>query len=175
MTENVDHAPLTLASKIKMVAGGIDPGKHGAMCLLLVTKDPKQPLIVDLWKLSEPVDEIWETLRFWDSNSLCLIGVEKQWARPKLDIKSSTSLLVQFGRVVGWLEGVGIPFREIPPANWKKYHGVSTKRDSIEAYQDDLGGHTQYGHEVRLVKHHDLAESALLALYMYDNFMQSLA
>lgn len=150
---------------------GIDPGLSGGVVVLNSTGG-----IVDM--LQMPTKEHYKK-RTIDGNKLGLflplpfksntkIGVESVHSMPKQSMPSMFSFGMGFGKILGVLEAMYLPYTLITPQTWKKYFKVSKdKHDSIlvieNLYTDTDKFFTKRG---RLLD--GLVDATLIARYMYE-------
>ena len=100
---------------------GIDPGSTGAIGMLL-------PLgAVQVYDLDDPeligrMQQI--AAEVWEHPVIALI--ERQWTRP--GFRPVDNLLVSYGRWMGRLDALGLPYGEITPQQWQAVMFKSTQK-----------------------------------------------
>lgn len=174
MTENAEteiHVDDRELKKSELIVAGIDPGINGAIAFLFFDKRKNtKPYLLDIYPFfSEPAIE---KIAFYKLIGELKVGVEKQWARPKTNVRDVTSIIYNYGLANGVLAAYGIESFAIPPATWKSFYGISSKRESVARFQEEFGEVQKCGCRVKLVKDHDRAESALLGLYTRQVFIR---
>lgn len=146
------------------VSIGIDPGKSGAIAILL---DGKISLLTafetaGLTDVAKAI--VGEHRDSFEGHTACC--VEKVGAMPGQGVTSMFS----FGKTAGYIEGVldamGIPYQLVPPQRWKKEFGLnSDKEKSIEVAKRLFPG-VNLRRTDRCKKDHDgMAEALLMAEY----------
>jgi len=107
-----------------MIFGAIDPGKSGALVLLL----SKEPVIIKFNK-----EEYIKTLKVYSATNL-IIGLESVHSMPGNGVRSMFAFGENFGWIQGVLDTLGLKYELIRPQEWKKHFGLigSDKKDSCK-------------------------------------------
>lgn len=116
-----------------MIYIGIDPGKTGAVGVL-----GEGPAMV--FDMAEALPEL-ENLRYRlriDGPRECKALVEEQHQRPTDGKKQGSTLMIQYGRIQGWLDVLAIPYELITPAKWRKVVFDSAPKGDTKAMSLDL-------------------------------------
>ena len=147
---------------------GVDPGKKGAIALIPTeisweVKTLPTPYI-DGYGLD--VDKILKFLEYYVHDPILgklptTACIEKQWSRPKQDIKSMDVLIGNFWEWVGVLKTLQVEIQIVAPQTWKAkvlHNANATKADAIEF------ANTKYG--LSLQKKDDgIADACAIAFY----------
>lgn len=141
---------------------GIDPGATGAMAVLLGDGRVEIYDREEIFEgenmvfsfLSQALSPDWETFA----------AIEKAQAMPKQGTVSMFNYGVNYGRWLQSLDDVGIPYQEIPPANWKKEFSLihQDKQRSIEVAKNLF---PSLSDKLTKKKDHGRAEALLIAEY----------
>ncbi|HBH48588.1 MAG TPA: hypothetical protein DDX98_08100 [Bacteroidales bacterium] len=144
-----------------MIYCGIDPGKKGAISLItdvgafgvwdMPLHDNGEIDVIELAKILKKRPNI--------------VYIEKAQAMPKQGVSSTFNYGKGYGKVLGLLELLGLPFEEIRPTVWKKAMGLSKmpKAESVK-----LAGQLFHGADLKTKRGRLLdgrAEALLLAEY----------
>jgi len=137
--------------------GGIDPGKHGAMCL----KSGNKILIFDYHDLFQTACMLQEWQDEYDIHGVFLELVNN---RPDDGGTSAFRFGVNYGIWQGALAALGIPFQLIRPQEWRKglfngMPGKTTKKQSLALARQMFPECVHFLRE----QDHDRAEAMLLA------------
>ena len=99
------------------VVGAIDPGARGGVAI--ITQQRTEVHTLDGFNL--------KLLR-----SCTHVFVEKAQAMPKQGVSSMFTYGVGFGRLIGWLESLEVPYTLVTPQAWMKtmHVGTDTKLDA---------------------------------------------
>lgn len=98
---------------MKVCVMGIDPGAKGAVAIL--SNDPPTRLV---WLLSEMSPSIFsEIVKQYEPQHVYL---EKAQAMPGQGVSSMFTYGQGFGRLLGWVEMLEIPYTLIAPREWTK-------------------------------------------------------
>ena len=105
-----------------MFVVGIDPGKKGGIAFIDVeTHEAEAFEMPELTDLAEILRE--------RSRKIVRVFIEKQHPYPKQGAVSSGNLMFHYGKIIGILTALKIPFEEIPPRRWQVYiHGSKHKK-----------------------------------------------
>lgn len=139
---------------------GIDPGKDGGIAVLADDA-------IQCWPMSAILNGSETMLSLTSAFSIRHVFIEKAQSMPKNGGAHMFSYGVGFGKILGWLEAINVPYTLIPPATWaKKMHlgctGKSTKEKSVQAAMRLFPGNSWILPGCR--KPHDgIAEAALIA------------
>lgn len=173
-----------------MLVLGIDPGVNGALC---VVRHPRggRPRIVDCIDVPRDDDGVEPNavIDFIQRANPDAAYIERVSAMPSLPDPrdprkvrrgmGATSAF-NFGAAVGTLRtcvrGLGVDLRKVEPVSWKKLYGLSS-RDPLTKQKLSVNEVKEASRRkalsffenaedfVKLVKHHNRAESALIAYY----------
>lgn len=149
---NMDGTPKILSKKTRGVKPLFGSGSFGGRGSPRKSRSPK----IDISNVQSVFNK--ECL----STDTPLTIIENQYARPVQGVCSSFSLGYTFGSLISFLVGRGLPFLVIDPNRWKRQYSLlgKDKSASIEAALD-----LYPDADIRLKKHHNRAESLLLAHY----------
>ena len=107
---------------------GIDPGKSGAIAIIL------QDGTVETYTFDANV--YVHTLRFLSQKYTPICCLEKVGAMPGQGVVSMFNFGHNFGFIEGLLQAYGVPYQLVPPQTWKKEFSLtSDKAKSIEVCQ----------------------------------------
>lgn len=111
---------------------GIDPGKNGAICVV----DRENG--VHFFLLKEFLANDLKGIHYRDGISCAYL--EKAQAMPGQGVSSMFNYGTRYGRIMGWLEMLFIPYVLVPPQTWtKEMHqgctGNTSKDKSKQAIQ----------------------------------------
>lgn len=93
---------------------GIDPGIKGAIAVI-------GDEVTEFWLLKEIVEQ--KTKHFDDiirAYGIDHCFLEKAQAMPGQGVSTTFNYGVGFGRIIGWLEILAVPFTLVPPQTWQK-------------------------------------------------------
>lgn len=104
---------------------GIDPGLTGAICIISTGVAPvciPMPLLAS----GEDVDakSISSIIHSQTGSGGVFVVIEKSQAMPGQGVTSMFSYGRTYGKLLGVLEIMGVPFEEIHPTKWKKATGL---------------------------------------------------
>jgi hypothetical protein len=150
---------------------GIDPGLTGAIALLnerelvYVVDLPTMPVGQGTGRVKNQINAagLVHSLRemLMKSESPRLVFIEKQGVMPDQGIAGAFSL----GDTVGCIRGVSValslPIEWVTPQSWKKHYKLPKEKDVARSVAINL----YPGAPLHLKKHHNRAESILIALY----------
>jgi crossover junction endodeoxyribonuclease RuvC len=155
---------------------GLDPGLHGALAVF--DNDARfldvldVPLSGEGSKCRVNPNQIWPWLDKLrpDHAFLELVTAMPSIASPETGVRRGmgSASAFRFGDTVGTLRTVvqlcGIPFVQVVPVKWKRYHGLSgsDKEQSRQKAIDLLPWHSEF---FKLHKHEARAEASLIAMY----------
>jgi hypothetical protein len=91
--------------------GWIDGDKTGAMVMPTLDKAP------DLRAIAERLRELAPKI----------VVIERAQTRAAQSANSGLTTGINYGYLIGWLTGVGIPFKEVHPATWKAKMGIALR------------------------------------------------
>lgn len=146
---------------------GVDPGINGAICKLKhgrmfsIHDMPTKKIVVgkknrntiDLIELRKILIELKPTVAY----------VEKLQSRPHHGGVQNFNMGMAYGQILGALAMFNCRIELVTPQAWKKSLGVtSDKQTSVDAYHQIFHNHPDL---VKLKKHVDRAEAALIAYY----------
>ncbi len=135
---------------------GIDPGQKGAAAILL------------------PQSTQVHTLEVFDLKHLRVgthIFLEKAHAMPKQGVSSMFNYGVGFGRLIGWIEAMGVPYTLVTSPQWMKvmHQGcdgkLTTKERSFQACARLFPGVNLLATDRSKKPHDGMAEALLIAEY----------
>ncbi len=145
---------------------GIDPGLKGAVAVINLSTGE-----ATFWLLSAIIEN--RTTHFEDIISaygVQHVYIEKAQARPGQGVSSMFNYGTGYGRIIGWVEILGIKFTLVPPQTWtKELHkgtkeGTAKQRSKEAALQLFPG--TDFRASQRCVTLHDgLIDALLIAEY----------
>ena len=139
---------------------GVDPGRVGAIALL----DTSLNRIV-CHDMPDTTSKLHDLLVECPVIKGCV--VEKPYYPQMIGVTNATRIAMAYGTLIGALQWLDIPFREIAPSKWKAAMDLSSNKNaSREAASRAFPAHADL---FRLKKHDGRAEAALLALYASDN------
>jgi hypothetical protein len=141
-----------------MIIVGIDPGVTGALARY---EGGVLDSIADMPTFDGRIDaiELEELLTGTD-----IAYIENQHPMPKNGSIASFKLGMNFGIVVCMVEHMGIQLVRIPASTWKRWNGLlgKNKEASVQLCRELWPNMREH---VRLAKHHNRAEAALIARY----------
>jgi len=141
-----------------MVYIGIDPGKSGAMALILDNGS------VEAYSFGEGIYR--DVLEHVSNSGGCSAVVERVNAMPKQGVTSMFSFGVNFGYIQGVLAAFHVPFELVTPAKWKKEFGVTKDKNTSIAVAQRLFPQVSLLRTEKCRKPDDgIAEALLLACY----------
>ena len=94
------------------------------------------------------------------------VYIEKTTPMPKLGGLPCYSMGHSEGFMLGLMTGFNIPYTLVRPNDWKKAMGCPADKGGAKQRASELL--PQFSHNWPLKKHHDRAESALIALYGFQ-------
>ncbi len=100
---------------MRVALAGIDPGIHGAVAI--VHPDNNE---ADLWLLSEFMDNPTQFKKVIDIHEVKHIYIEKAQSMPFNGGVTMLNYGTGFGRIIGWIEMLQIPYTMIRPQIWTK-------------------------------------------------------
>ena len=92
---------------------------------------------------------------------LCII--EKQSARPGQGVASSFKIGMGFGQVLACCDAVGLRYKLVTPAKWKRAFSVPADKDGARRLAQQL--YPRVSDHLKLKKHEHRAEALLMAAY----------
>jgi hypothetical protein len=138
---------------------GIDPGKTGAVAVLHNPEDitfyeTQEFLVSHQDRISSPIFSFIEVF----------VCIEKAQPFPDQGVVSVFSYGVEYGKMIGMLKVLDIPFAEIHPNLWKKEFSLfhQPKERSVEVAKQLFPSVVD---KLTLKKHHNRAEALLIAEY----------
>jgi len=136
---------------------GIDPGSTGAMAIL-------GPCGADTIDFTDP--SFFDRLNDREGQVHCM--VEKVHAMPKQGVTSVFTFGTAYGKALGMLIALKVPYTLVTPQKWQKVFGISgrkgcTKKQSLERARALFPG-LAASHLAR-VKDHNRADALLIAEY----------
>lgn len=146
---------------------GIDPGQTGAIAFLSDQKSNLANKVFDfedgeaLTWLKDVGEEVYR------GNIQAVAVLEKVSSMPGQGVSSSFKFGCNFGRWIGRLEALGIPFDFVTPQKWKKAMFDSMPKDNVKEMARDRAIRLLPGMADRLKRKmdHNRAEALLMALY----------
>ena len=148
---------------------GVDPGAHGAICIM---RDQKIIELFDMPTLQVKVGKSTKTrvsaellaseLHYWHCD-IKIAVIEAVTASPQMGVSSSFAFGQAFGILTGYFAGIGAPVQLVTPAKWKRDIGINASKDgarlkATQVWPEDAG-------EFKRVKDDGRAEAALIALW----------
>lgn len=147
---------------MRQVYLGIDPGKDGALTILIEEDDMKCDGVVIV-----PYDAdlyITNLMRYKDEIVHCIL--ESVHAMPGQGSTSMFNFGQNFGFIQGVLKTLGIPYELVPPQKWKKEFSVTAdKNTSINVAKRLFPGVSLKRTDRCTTDHDGMAESLLMAEY----------
>jgi crossover junction endodeoxyribonuclease RuvC len=156
-----------------MIVIGIDPGIRGALAaldddgmtivdmpFLKIKRGAKTKSIVDVRALCDDLGELSSSLHAF---------VEIAGSRPQQATASTSTVWMNYGRLLGCLETLGVPITEVSSKKWKKALGVPADKDGARFRASQLL--PRYADQWPLKKHDGRAEAALIALWGWNSFL----
>lgn len=142
----------------KMTYIGIDPGKDGALAVIIDSgKASIVPFDQDAYRLV--LRQFCMQARMAQARAV----LEHVGAMPGQGVTSMFSFGENFGYIKGLLEAFEIPYELVRPQRWKKEYGISGKNQSVEVCKRLFPGVSLRRTE-RCKKDHDgMAEALLMA------------
>lgn len=147
-----------------MNIAGIDPGKTGALALIVDDElaDVTDTPAIDKRVNAAAVSDWFSTHK--QMHGIDLVVIENVHSRPGQGVSSSFN----FGRALGCVEGVvlalGLPVSFVTPATWKRDMGL-TGKDKGASRQLATDTWPTWAGSFQRVKDDGRAEAALLALW----------
>jgi hypothetical protein len=135
---------------------GVDPGKSGALAVL--DTETHRVTTYDMPATTRELHNLIAGLPI-----IKIAVVEKPFYPPQNGPANAGKKGEAYGTLLGALEWRDIPFRQVPPAEWKRSLNVPTDKNAArqranEFFPDDAD-------QWPLVKHDGRAEAALIAWY----------
>ena len=131
---------------------GIDPGKTGGYAFVVGYFVQYNPLDLTLFI---------EDIKGWNKTHTLRAVVERQWSRPKQNVKAMDKLMCNFCTVKGILMAFDIPYIEVAPQTWRAQvlqNATATKQDAFTFAEDRYG--------ITLKKEYDgIADAICIAHY----------
>jgi len=166
-----------------MVIVGVDPGLTGALSLLTpkglqaVADMPVMMRGTGTGVVKNQVDAIalrqllQEWLSPWDKNEVKVIIELQAPIGGKLQgVSSIFSLALTAGIIEGVVASGWYPHELVQPAIWKKAMGLTAKTKDAKGMARTMAQRMYPSAELHLVKHHNRAESILIARYGYQKY-----
>ena len=107
---------------------GIDPGKTGAICLLV----PKLKKIAFMSNSAKPIDIIYFLGQAQKECIIHIAMIEKVHAIQGTSAGSNFSFGFNTGLITGLVQATGLSLDQVTPKTWQKYVGVTTKGKAIK-------------------------------------------
>ena len=144
---------------------GIDNGLKGALSFYngdeliiydMPTIEVKERNVLDMQRIKQIIlgDIPWH------------VYVEKTTAMPKISGLAGYSMGKSEGFIEGLLVGFNLPYTMVRPNEWKRVMECPADKDAARQRASQLL--PSHSHNWPLKKHHDRAESALIALYGFN-------
>ena len=130
---------------------GIDPGATGAIAMI-------QPM-VEVWDMPATPHDLATLMRTFDANTT-RVYVEEVHSMPGQGVASTFKFGKGYGEIIGVLATLGLGYRAISPAGWKRAMGLqrAEKADSRRKAQELYPTAS-----LARVKDHGRAEALLIA------------
>lgn len=139
---------------------GIDPGRQGALALLDTAENA-----VTVFDMPSTTSALHDVMVDLPNIKGCMI--EKPFFPRMIGVNNAVKIAQAYGTLIGALQWLEIPFREVRPDKWKPAMDLTKDKNlsrdkAAQAFpaQADL---------FRRVKDDGRAEAALLAIYAADN------
>ena len=151
---------------------GIDPGLTGAIAYL--TEDGRFFKVADMWVTQagssrKVKNEVNAAAVFAELRTLpvpSIVVIERVHSMPKMASQTVFSMGDSFGVVRAVAASLGIPTVFVEPKEWNKHFGLGKDKEESRALAVQLFPEAP----LSLVKHHNRAESMLIALwYVHTN------
>jgi len=107
---------------------GIDPGLTGGVAFVTSCCAKVYPMPIVAGEVS-----VSGLLKLISENEPTEAVVERAQAMPKQGVVSIASYMKNYGKIIGTLECVPIPYREVTPQSWKKVVLAGTAKDKEAA------------------------------------------
>jgi crossover junction endodeoxyribonuclease RuvC len=141
-----------------MIIIGVDPGVSGALALF---DEGKLQSVADMPVFEGRVDALELSALLQGAE---IVYVENQHPMPRNGTIASFKLGMNYGVVLATIENLMIPIVRIPASTWKIWNGLRGKpKDASVQLARELWPNLRP--EIRLAKHHNRAEAALIARY----------
>lgn len=103
---------------------------------------------------------------FQNCKERVVVTVEKAWGFPYMKTTAVFNYGIGYGKVLGTLEILDIPYNLITPQSWKKYYGVTKdKQTSIDKVRLLYGDVNLLASPRARKADHNMAEALLIASY----------
>lgn len=148
-----------------MIVIGVDPGIAGALAIL----DLSDFVVIDMpilqIKRGSKTKSIVDTRAMGSSirGTGAHVFIEIAGSRPRQSTSSTSTVWMNYGRILGCLEAMGFPITEVSSKKWKNTMRVPADKDGARFRASQLL--PQYAHNWDRKKDHGRAEAALIALY----------
>jgi len=103
---------------------GIDPGKTGGIVVI----NEKAEVLECHEMFSDPIITIIFLSMYQRTNVYAYVEKAQAMGRGEGQASMQTYMR-EYGRLLGIMQSLGIPFKEITPQSWKKAYGLIEKRD----------------------------------------------
>lgn len=100
-----------------MIYVGIDPGMKGGLSMLISANGRTR--ISECWPMPESISNLVSLFNYFKTCKVTVI-IEKAQPMPKQGSVSGFSYGVGYGKMLGIMAAMKIPYHEIRPAVWKK-------------------------------------------------------
>lgn len=138
---------------------GVDPGKSGALALLIERK------LVDVVDMPDLDASIAAQVGLWLPLEVAV--VEQVHAMPRQGVTSSFNFGRSLGVIVGILAAFEVPVKWAPPATWKRGLGLKADKTSSRRRAAELWPHM--ASSFTRIKDDGRAEAALIAHWALDS------
>ena len=113
-----------------LISLGIDPGANGAAALLygdtpLAVIRYREPSAEVLAELKDVLGHAAELMHGFEYRERATI--EKVHSMPRQGVASTFKFGANYGRWLGWLQALGIPYQEVTPQRWQGALACATK------------------------------------------------
>ncbi len=153
---------------------GIDPGGSGAFSLVY----KREIDVVDWTGLDDAVLQLETWLMLYPIHSAAIEEVHarvylKRGANGRVTAQSQKGSSnfkfgMNFGMWQGMLKALGVPYELVPPSVWMGSYNLRKKNSKSDKPALDLARDKYPGVDLRFKKHHDRAESLLIAAWLRD-------
>ncbi len=139
---------------------GIDPGKQGGIALLEADR-PTAVYSVQTWPMPDTTRALHDLIAGLPIIKVC--ALEKPFYPASIGTANAGRIGEAYGIIKGALAWRDIPFREVPPKEWKASLNVSTDKNLARQRASEF--FPENSDQWRLVKEDGRAEAALIAWF----------
>lgn len=115
-----------------MIYAGIDPGLKGGISI--ISSSNVHNKVSQSWKMPETDKDLFSILHYLKTMKARVV-IEKAQCMPKMSTTAMFNYGVGYGKILGMLIALEIPYHEVRPTEWKKevLAGVKDKRSKLES------------------------------------------